>query len=127
MSISLDGVELNSELNWENRFKTSQLVQSSRRFLAGNLYTLQAQLIRGTSIILVALNDQGWFTKTQMDAMIVRANVLGAIYELNYAGDVHLVMFDSSDGDPYEFDPLVHQPVYTAENYFTGTLKFLTV
>ena len=127
MAIVIGGLVLNNNLNWENRFKESSVVQSNRRFLAGNLYTLQAVLELGSSIILRATENQGWFTKTQMDTIIVMANAVGNVYTLDYEGDINSVLFDHSGGSAYEFEPLIHRPAYSSTDYFTGSLRLLTV
>ena len=125
--VILGGVELNREIVWSDRFKTSTIISENKRFLAGNARILQASIAYGTLITLEALSDQGWLTKAKIDALVLLSNSLGSIYVLDYEGELYNVMFDHSEGSALEFEALVVRPIYDASDYFSGSIHLITV
>jgi len=80
--LTLNGITLNNNLFWEDRWSFQTADKTVTRTLGGNVVTFNASLIKGRPITLVATEDQGWLTLTQVEQMAALADVAGAIYSL---------------------------------------------
>lgn len=127
MSITLDGVALSGSMLWPDRHQHSEVAQSTRRTLGGGLVVYTQQLFAGRPITLVAAEDTGWITKAMLDALETRAAVPGGAYVLNYHGFVVDVVFRHNDAPAVEFQPLQPKASPQAGDYYTGSLKLLTI
>lgn len=122
-----DGVELNPNMLWVNRHESQAVRQSSRRLQSGNLVIYSGPLIAGQSIELQAISDQGWLTKEQVDAITLRANTPGAIYSLLLDGVTYQVIFDHGNPPAWTAEPFIYRLTEQTTDYYTCTLKLLTV
>jgi hypothetical protein len=127
MSIVLDGVTLGGSLQWTDQFTYTPVAQSTRRTLGGGLAIFSKALLAGRPITLTGTEDSGWITKAMLDSLVARAAVAGAVYSFNFHGQEFSVVFRHDDAPAVDFQPLQPKAVYSSGDYFTGTLKLLTV
>jgi len=124
---SLGGIDLNPNMIWRDRFTSQQGAQTTLRTLAGSFIIYPQSLSLGESIILESTEEQGWLTKTQVDAVLGLAINAGAIYQLNVGGDIKDVDFRHEEPPAAVFTPLVPRLNVEANDYFTGVIKLTTV
>lgn len=125
--IRLNGIELNNNLQWAERFTVQSVAQSVRRTLAGNMVIYAGQLNKGENITLVGSEDYGWLTKTQVEAIRAIAQIPMVIYTLEFDGQFYQVVFRHHEAPAIEFRPLVHRETHENTDYFIGTIKLMTV
>ena len=125
--IQLGATVLNPNLTWPDRDNYSPVLQDAGRTLGGTLYVNTGQESAGRPITLVAIADQGWFDKAQKDAVVAMAQSEGAQYTLTIGAESFNVMFRHQDAPAAEFAPLIDRAVDNAGDYFTGTIKLMTV
>jgi hypothetical protein len=75
----------------------------------------------------VATEDSGWLTKAMVDAIEGMAEVAGAVYTLNFHGEIVNVVFAHHDAPAVSLVPLQPKAVPEPDDYYVGTLKFITV
>lgn len=112
---------------WGDR-ETSQVVaQKVKRTLAGGLVVFAQQLTAGEEITLAATDEQGWLTKDQVDQVMGLAVVPGAQYPLQVGAEFFTVMFRHEDPPAFEASPLIERLNPDAGDYYTASLKLITV
>jgi len=127
MAITLGGIVLSPHLQWSDRHKHSSAKQSVIRTLGGGLAITAYQTFAGRPITLNATRDQGWLLKGQVDSIQTMSDVVGATYTLNIHGDIFTVMFAHHTPPAFEATPLLTKQIYTATDYYTATIKLLTI
>lgn len=127
MTISLDAIVLDDSLIWEDRHEAQKVAQAVRRTLGGSPVVFTGALGAGFPITLVATANFGWFTKAQVDALQLIADVAGGVYSLVYGALTASVMFRHQDAPAVAFTPLLARQTQLSTDYFTGTIKLMTV
>lgn len=127
MAIVLDGYALSPHMLWTDRHSYNQVEQTSLRTLGGRLKVFSHGLVKGRPITLEAVIDQGWLTLLQVKAVEARASVPGAVYSLVVGDESFNVMFRHTDGLPFEAAPLISRIEEADSDYYTCTLKLITV
>ncbi len=127
MAITLGGVTLSTHMIWEDEDTYSSVASSVKRTLAGNLVVRDQQLSLGRSITLVAKEDQGWLTKTQVDQVRALADVAGAAYSLDTGYQTFLVKFRHHESPAFIADALIKRNNADPGDYYTCTIKLMTV
>ena len=128
MAIILDGVTLSQHMIWEDQFVDDQVAaQSTTRTLGGKLVVYSQQLNSGRPITLVAREDQGWLTKTQVEGVSALARVAGAIYLLTIGSESFNVMFRHHDPPAFSATPLIYRTNSASTDYFTAVIKLFVV
>jgi hypothetical protein len=125
--ISIGGVALDDDLIWSDRYTSTHVEQHNKRTLGGRLVTYTGELLAGVPITLNAVSDQGWLTKAQVVALLAIANVPGATYALVFGAENYTVMFDNSNGPAVNMQPIVPRSNDDDADWFTGTIKLITV
>ncbi|MFZ5536727.1 MAG: hypothetical protein ACOZAP_04520 [Pseudomonadota bacterium] len=120
--IQLETTTLPPGLIWRDRHAAQAVGQSVRRTLDGGLAVFYQARVGGLSITLESEPDQGWLTRTQVEAVKALADAPGAIYTLALDGQTLRVMFRHHE--PPAFDA---QPLYPGADWFTASLKLMTV
>ena len=127
MSITFNGVSLDDNLIWTDRYDFSTVAQTTHRTLAGNLVVFSASIIAGQAITLEATESQGWFTGSMVTSLKSFADVPGATYVLDFHGEVMNVVFN------HEIDPAVSftglRPIEPQglTDPFSGILNLITI
>lgn len=129
MTVSIGGVALEpeSDVIWQDRYASQDVAQVNRRTLGLRLVVFAGALVAGKAITLQATDNYGWLRKATVDALIALANVPGAIYTLVFGAETFSVIFDHSGGPAVDMKPLVARVAHATTDYFTGTIKLLTV
>jgi hypothetical protein len=129
--ITLDGITLNPDMVWEERYSSQSVEQTVRRTLgqvpvvrahprtAGQDITLSAREVNGMLI--------GMLRRSVVDLILVRAAVAGGQYVFSYNGENHSVIFRHHDGQAVNFVPLVAKTSYSASDLMRGEIKLMTV
>ena len=127
MSITFNGVLLNDNLIWVNRYDFTPVTQTTHRTLAGSLVVFSHSIAAGQPITLEATDTAGWFTGSMVASLKSFADVPGASYPLNFHGEDYTVIFD------HEQDPVVSflglRPIEPQgiSDPFSGILNLLTI
>lgn len=127
MSVIFNGVPLDDNLIWTNRYDFTPVTQTTNRTLAGSLIVFSHSLTAGQPIILEATDSAGWFTGSMVTSLKSFADVPGASYVLDFHGEVMNVIFN------HEIDPVVSflglRPIEPQglTDPFSGTLNLLTI
>ena len=125
--IILDGIQLPAGLLWSDEWAASTVAQTVRRTLDGGLVVFYGELRAGLPITLESQPDAGWLTRTQVEAIALRAASPGGLYMLNLRGQTWQVMFRHQDAPAFEARPLVSVANPQAGDFYLATLKLMTV
>jgi hypothetical protein len=127
MAVTLNGVTLNPNMVWADRYSYASVTQEVLTTLAGTMVVYPNTLTKGRPITLEARDDQGWLTKQQVDSMQALADTQGGIYTLVIGAETFTVMFRHQDAPALMMEPLIPRAVPVAGDYFVGTIKLMTV
>lgn len=127
MAIYLSNIELRSGLVWTDRWSEANVAQSVVRTLGGNPVFYTASMSKGVPITLESREDQGWQTLAVVQQLQQLASVAGAQYLLDLGSIQHSVMFRHNDPPAFDATPLIPRTLAEAGDYFTITLKLITV
>lgn len=125
--IVLDGLVLPADLLWSDEFTAGAVAQSTQRALDGSLVVFYGELRAGLPITLESQPDAGWLTRTQVEAIALRAASPGGLYTLNLRGQTWQVMFRHHDAPAFEAKPLVPVANPQAGDFYLATIKLMTV
>lgn len=125
--ISLGGVALNDNMIWADRHRWSPVAQSVRQTLGGAQIVYSSSLMGGRPITLVAVEDQGWLTLAQLQAVQEMADQSGAVYTLVIDSESYQVVFKHDDPPALEFSPLIARATPVSGDFFIGVIKLMTV
>ena len=127
MAIELGGVTLSPHMIWQDENTYSKVDQSALRTLGGNIQIYSQQLNKGIPITLVAVEDQGWLTKTQVEAVQALSDAAGASYSLTLGSESFTVVFRHHDPPAFAANALIPRVGTTAGDYYTATIKLMTI
>jgi len=125
--ITLDGIVLPAGLLWSDEFAAAPVAQTVRRTLDGSMVVFFGAQHQGLPITLASQADQGWLTRSQVEAVRLRADSPGGVYLLALRGQIRSVMFRHHDGPAFEATPLVALANPGAGDFYLATLKLMTV
>jgi hypothetical protein len=125
--IQLGATVLNPNMLWPDRDSYSNVVQQRARTLGGTQVVWSQPSYAGRPITLEAVEDQGWLTKEQKDAVVAMADVPGGVYTLVVGAVSYSVMFNQTEGSPVEFSPLINRAVDLIGDYFIGQIRLFTL
>lgn len=123
----LDTVALPDGLVWTDEFAAQTVAQTVRRTLDGSLVVFYGQHSGGLAITLESEPDAGWLTRTQVEALKLRADSPGGIFTLELRGQVFQVMFRHHEPPAFEAKPLVALANPQPGDFYLATLKLMTV
>ena len=125
--LRLDTIDLPDNMTWQDKHQWLPVAQTVRRTVAGNVVTFAQGLTRGRPITLVANQSQGWLTLDQVTALQALASTVGATYSLMIEADVFIVQFRHEDFPAIEVEPLIPRLNEASTDFYSGTIKLLTV
>lgn len=125
--ITLDGITLPAGLLWSDEFAAASVAQTVRRTLDGSVVVFYGQLQAGLPITLESEPDAGWFTRSQIEALALRAASPGGVYSLILRGVPRQVMFRHQDAPAFEARPLIPVDNPQPGDFYLATLKLMTV
>lgn len=132
MIIRLGGVELNSSMNWKDRFQSHQVAQSVNRTVGGRAIVFATPLRAGRKITLEATQEAGWLSLDTVTVLMEMAASVGGTFLLEIgdtAGQVEQinVIFRHNEAPALEITPIVNRAAHETGDYFFGTIKLLTI
>jgi hypothetical protein len=131
-NITLGGIDLPDGIDptngagrvyWLNRDQWAPVSLSTARSLGGRLFFAQRQLYKGRQITL-DVRDHAWLLETAKDAIRALSETAGKKTFVWY-GESYQVLFDSEDGDPCPFEPLLIGRHLSKTNW-VGEIRLLT-
>jgi hypothetical protein len=125
--IRIDNVVLPDGLVWTDEFAAQPVAQTVRRTLDGSVVVFYGQHSGGLPITLESEPDAGWLTRTQVEALKLRADSPGGIFTLELRGQVFQVMFRHHEPPAFEAKPLVALAHPQPGDFYLATLKLMTV
>jgi len=127
MAIVLGGVTLSPHMVWQDEFTYSVVAQSSLRTLGGDVKVYSQQLQKGVPITLVATEDTGWLTKDQVRDTAALADAAGNTYSLTLGVQSFTVVFRHHEPPAFEASALIPRVDAPDTDYYTATIKLMTV
>lgn len=125
--ITLDGITLPAGLLWSDEFAVASVAQTVRRTLDGSVVVFYGEMRAGLPITLESEIDAGWFTRSQIEAVALRATSPGGVYTLSLRNQAWSVMFRHQDAPAFEARPLVPIANPQPGDFYLATLKLMTV
>lgn len=127
MAIVLNGTVLNGSLQWTNKRSYSSVAQEVLTTLGGNPVIYSKSLQGNRPVVLEAAEDTGWLTHSMVTAIEAMASVPGAVYTLNFHGEIFSVVFAHHESPAVDLRPLQPKAVPEPDDYYIGTIKLITV
>lgn len=125
--LTLDGITLPAGLLWSDEFAMPRVAQNMRRTLDGSMVVFYGEMRDGLPITLESEVDSGWFTRTQIEAIALRAASPGGVYALTLRNQTWSVMFRHQEAPAFEAKPLVSKTNPQPGDFYLATLKLMTV
>ena len=125
MSITLGGIALPSELVWVDEFNWQTIEQNISRSLGGRLFVQQRSKINGQPILLAGYEQDEWIDRTTLEQLNALA-AQGSVMALLINRDSYQVMFDYP-ANPLQAVPVIEYSVPDAEDFYTITIRLVTV
>lgn len=125
--ITLDGIELPTGLLWSDEFASARVTQTVHRTLDGSVVVFYGEVRAGLPITLESESNAGWMTRTQVEALALRAASPGGVYTLTLRGQTLSVMFRHHDAPAFDARPLVPLANPQPGDFYLATLKLMTV
>lgn len=132
MIIRLGGLELNSSMNWADRFQSYQVAQTVSRTVGGKTVVFSAPLQAGRKVTLESTQEQGWLTLAMVTDLMVMSAAIGSSF-LFECGDetgtleTMLVIFRHNEPPALEISPIINRPAHETTDMFFGKIKLLTI
>ncbi len=134
VTLNLGGTDLNPNMIWQDRYSWQDVTQTTTRTLSGQHVTFVQGTVKGRPITLVANEETGWLTLSQINAIQALANVAGAVLTLQIDVETFQVQFRHEDVPAFDAAQLVDGLVPTdgtfgdnSITYFTATIKLTEV
>lgn len=128
MSITLNGIALPSDLEWQDEFDWQPVASSSERSLTGKLLIEEAPLANGRPMTLYGGENAAWVTRSTLDQISALASTPAATMTLDYHGTPYTVMWRRSE-QPIEARQVMRlqNPGSEADHKYTITLRLMEV
>lgn len=126
-SLSIGGVALNPQMVWADRHVSQSVAQTVLTTLGGTPVIFSQRLVAGEAITLSAEIDRGWLTGAQVAAVAELASQPGAVFELEVNGVIRQVVFRHHEAPAFEAKPLIARLNQQHTDYFTATIKLMTI
>lgn len=125
MTITLEGITLPSDLEWQDEFDWTPVAQVSERTLTGKMVIEEATKIKGRPITLVGGDNACWVPRSLVQSLVALMTP-DSVMTLDYHGTTYPVLWRHAD------TPLVAKPVLRirnpgADHKYTITLRLLEV
>ncbi|AET42247.1 hypothetical protein VPEG_00097 [Vibrio phage SIO-2] len=127
MILKLNELSLNPNMQIPELSNSFGVAMTKRATLSGGVSVVQAKVTKGRTLTLTASNNQGWITKDARDQLLTMSSLVGEVFTLTVANEVFSVVFDHSDGNAVNLTPFINRLIPLDGDYFTGTIRLLTV
>ena len=118
----LGDLMLPNSIQWTDRWEWSPVAQETARTLGGTAVFWSQPLSGGRPITLVAEDGTTWLSLQQVEAIADMAVQAGAVFTLEWEGDVIPVLFRHQDLPAIQF-----KAIWPNYHLFTGSIKLITV
>lgn len=125
--VTLGGIQLDSNILWQDQYTWSPVVQEVDVTLGGNPVTFSRSVNASRPITLEATRTQGWLTKAQVDSLRALADVAGATYTLVIEAQNFIVQFRHEEAPALDFRPLIPRLNIDDQDYMVGVIKLMEV
>lgn len=130
-TLTLNGTELNANMQWLERRMSQGVAQSVTPTIGGGAIVVAQEITEGKHITLVSGDDFGMLTKAQVDAVKELAEEPGGVFmlELEYGSTVesYSVVFRHDDPPAFDASPLIPRIVSDATDLFRAQIKLMIV
>ncbi len=126
-TVVLNGITIDTGLIWEDRLRYAPVEQVFRRTLGGTPVIDYGSLSEGRPVTLRSLQDQGWVTKTQVDAIQALADTPGGVYSLTVGSETFPVKFRHNEPPAVEFEQIIPRTEAVAGDWYLASIKLVTV
>lgn len=123
--ITLDGITLPSDLEWQDEFAWSPVQQASERSLSGKLSIEEATKIKGRPITLFGGPNAAWTTRATITALFNKLTA-GHRMVLNYHGTNYNVVWRHGD-TPIEAAPVARKRNPDSDHKYTLIVRLMEV
>jgi hypothetical protein len=125
MVITLDGIDLPSDLIWSDEYGYTPVQQSKSLAVDGTLIVEAAAALKGRTITLQGGQDYGWIDRATLELVRAKQYDPGLVMTLILNGISYSVLFEQPDG--LQASPIVDYAVPDDADYYSITLKFFEV
>ena len=127
MILKLGDIELNPNMHIPELDQSFGVSMSYRQTLSGGIRVFQGTVSAGRKLTLMATNDQGWVSKENRDKLLELASRIGEPLTLDSGNESYTVMLDHSEGSAVNLTPFIHRRIPLNGDYYTGTIKLITI
>lgn len=127
MILKLGDIDLNPNMHIPELDQSFGVAMSYKQTLSGGVRVFQGSVTAGRRLTLIATNDQGWITKENRDKLLDLASRVGEPLTLDSGNESYNVMLDHSEGSAVSLTPFVHRRIPLKGDYYTGTIKLITI
>lgn len=125
MSITLDGITLHPDLEWQDEFDWTPVQQSVERSLSGKMLIEEATKIKGRPITLYGGQNAAWHSRSTV-ALLQAKLTAGTVMTLVYHGTTYSVCW-RHDATPLEAAPVVRTRNPGSGHKYTLTIRLMEV
>lgn len=124
--IRIGTVRLPDNIIWENRYTHPKVIAEAERTIDGE-EVLFSQGVNSRPIDLVAYEDMGWLSHSQVKNLFEMASVPNAVYLLVYEDYTAQVRFRHEDSPVIDVQPIIPRPNPEEQDFYYGTIKLMEV
>lgn len=125
--ITLNGIELPYDLNWEDRYWVSVKTVNKTFSINGNVILEQQKIISGRPITLSGSTSSAWIKTPLLEQLMTLANTIDSVMTLVIESESFNVKFDSSNGDAIEATDLLGSNPFPDANWnYVVKMRFIT-
>lgn len=123
--ITLDGIELPQDLEWQDEFDWTPVAQDAERSLSGKLVVEESAMTLGRPITLFGGEGACWVPRSLI-VSLQALKVAGQVMTLDYHGTTYSVMWRHGDR-PLEAKPVVRIRNPGDDHKYILTLRLMEV
>lgn len=125
--VLLNGLVLNPNIQWADRYVSFGVRQEVRVSLGGRPLISSAPLIGGRPVTLVATEDSGWLDKATVEALRTMAEQSGAAFSFTYGEELvnARVMFRHHESPALDLRPLIGRVIPEEGDFWIGSIKLM--
>ena len=124
MAITLAGIQLHKDMEWQDEFSWSPTSQTSTVTLDGSVVFEESTQQSGRFITLFGGDDACWTPRSTIKQLHALLSQPGTLRELNYHGDIYNVLFRHAE-TPIEAKQVQRIKDPGDEHLYTLTLKLV--
>jgi len=118
MTITLGGIDI-SGLTKVQEFSNLR-IQTQREVTLGGRELIWSESVDFMPIFLKGTDTTGCLKRSIIQQLYDLANVIGAMYSLNYEGTISTVRFITENGNPITASPIGPRPNQQSEDYYNN-------